>query len=237
MLVTFQNFLTLPLLLSIVSIILPPLVAPSTSSPWNHSRPSNGFNTDDYNDDYDTETTTRPVDPVAKRCKYDLCQEQQPTCQELAASSGCSCPGMSGPNETPDPPTLRKLSQEGSGGVVVYWCAPASTVTHYVVQVKGREGELTAGERRRQLDLGEVEAGTEVCVQAVNRVGVSDRAKHSCTRFQPQSSESVLALKLGIIGGVVTLIVVLVLALLLWRLRIRRKTLARTENGGAEGML
>lgn len=236
MLVAFQNSLTLLLLPSIISLILPPLVAPSTSSPWNHSRPSNG---DDYNDDYDSETppTAKPVDPVAKRCEYNLCQDQLPTCQEIAASLGCSCPGMSGPSDLPDPPTLRKLSQEGSRGVVVYWCAPASTVTHYVVRVKEREVELNADKRRRQMELGEIAAGTEVCVQAVNRAGVSDRAKHSCTRFEPQSSESVLALKLGIIGGVVTLIVLLVLALLLWRLRIRRKTLTRTENGGAEGML
>ncbi|XP_072550196.1 leucine-rich repeat neuronal protein 4 [Salminus brasiliensis] len=237
MLVIFWNSLALPLLLTVISLTLPPLVAPSTSSPWNHSRPSNGIDLDDYSEDYDTAQTAKPLNPVAERCKYDLCQEQQPSCQQLSASTGCSCPGMSGPNELPDPPQLRKLSYEGSRGVVVYWCAPPSTVTHYIVQVEGQKGEIEAGDRKRQMELGEIAAGTEVCVQAVNRAGVSDRAKHSCTRFQPQSSESVLALKLGIIGGVVTLILVLVLALLLWRFRTQRKTLTRTEAGGADRVL
>ncbi|XP_017538646.1 leucine-rich repeat neuronal protein 4 isoform X1 [Pygocentrus nattereri] len=239
MLVAFQNPLRPPLLLSFVLLILPSFVTLSTSSPFNDTAHFHGVNMDDYDEDYDTSPspTTKPVPPVAKRCDYDLCKDQQPSCQQIAAATGCSCPGMSGPHEVPEPPHLRRLSLEGSDRVVVHWCAPASTVTHYLVQVEGQKEGLKAGERSRQIDLGKVASGTEVCVWAVNKAGVSTREKHSCTRFQPESSESGLALRLGIIGGVVALLVVLALALLLWRFRRRRKTLAPTETGGAEMVL
>ncbi|XP_036420635.1 leucine-rich repeat neuronal protein 4 [Colossoma macropomum] len=238
--VAFQKTLRPPLLLSIVLLILPFFVTLSTSSPFNDTGLFHD-NMGDYDDgdDYDISLSpaTKPVPPAAKRCDYDLCKDQQPSCQKLAATTGCSCPGMSGPHEVPDPPHLRWLSQEGSNRVVVHWCAPASTVTHYLVQVEGKKEGLEAGERSRQMDLGKVASGAEVCVLAVNKAGVSTREKHSCTRFQSEISESGLALRLGILGGVVALLVVLALALLLWRFRARRKTLARTETGGAEGVL
>ncbi|KAL6463300.1 hypothetical protein MHYP_G00276910 [Metynnis hypsauchen] len=239
MLVAFRNPLRPPLLLSFVLLILPSFVTLSTSSPSNDTAHLHGVNMDDYNDDDDISPSpaTKPVPPAAKQCNYDLCKEQQPSCQQIAAATGCSCPGMRGPHEVPEPPQLRWLSLEGSDRVVVHWCAPTSTVTHYLVQVEGQKEVLEAGEKSRKIGLGKVASGAEVCVLAVNKVGVSSKEKHSCTHFQPESSESGLALRLGIIGGVVALLVVLTLALLLWRSRTRRKTLARTETGGAEGVL
>lgn len=226
-----------PLLLSIILVILSSFVAPSSSS--NRTRFIDNINMNEYDVDADDETEpTSAPQPAAEQCNYSFCQDQQPSCQQLAALKGCSCPGMSGPSEPPDPPHLHRLSQESSGRVVAHWCAPASTVTHYLVWVEGRDGEMETGETRRQMDIGKIAADAEVCVQAANWAGVSNRVKHSCTRFQPQSSESGLALRLAIIAGVVVvLIVVLVLALLLWRFRTRRKTKARAEAGGAEAVL
>ncbi|KAI4891552.1 hypothetical protein NFI96_034003 [Prochilodus magdalenae] len=238
MMVAFRNPLGPPLLLSIILLILPSFVVPSIS--FNNTNTFKGDDTEDYNNlDYETtpSPSTNPVHPMVERCKYDLCRDQQPSCQQLAITMGCSCPGMSGLHELPAAPHLRRLSRDGSGRVVVHWCAPASMVSHYLVQVAGQKEERLANESRRQMDLGKLEVGTEVCVLAVNMAGTSAKEKHSCAQFQLDTSESSLALRLGLIGGVVALLVVLALALLLWRLRRRRKTLARTDAGGAEGVL
>ncbi|XP_066517361.1 LRRN4 C-terminal-like protein [Hoplias malabaricus] len=220
------------MIFSLILLLLPTLVAASTTS----SRPPNI--SEDYDSDYDITSSpeTKPEDPMVKRCDYDLCQDQQPSCQQLAAAQGCSCPGTSGPDELPESPRLRRLVSEGSGKVKVHWCAPVSTVTHYLVQVMGQK-QLKAEESRRQMEISGVADGAEVCVRAVNGAGISTKAKHSCTRFQSQTSESVLAMRLGIIGGVVVLIMVIALALLVWRLRTRRKSMTRTVTREADGAL
>ncbi|XP_062845083.1 LRRN4 C-terminal-like protein [Trichomycterus rosablanca] len=200
-----------------------------------HPRFSN--TNEDYNDYYGEDllspaTTLKPAG-TPKPCHFDLCQDQQVSCHELAKATGCSCPGISGHFQPPDPPHLRILSSEAPGTVVVHWCAPASAVTHYVVLVGGQDEGRQAGERTRLMDLGDIAPGTEVCVQAVNRAGISARGSLSCARFEPRGPESGLALKLGLIGGAVVLAVVLVLALLTWRCRRRQKAPTRTGNRGA----
>lgn len=231
-----------PLLLSIALLIS--TLASSSSSPHNATRrpgtliPRLSDHAEDYDnvDDDITETTRRPARTAGPFCQYDLCKDQQESCQKLALRLSCSCPGISGPTEPPEPPTFLTLSLENKGVVVVQWCAPPSTVTHYIVRV-GDEGEASeVGENRRMMELGDVAPGTEVCVEAVNRAGVSNRANHSCTRFEPSDSETELAVRLVLIG-VVVVVVVLVLALLLWWCRRRQNTPTRTANSGADMVL
>lgn len=212
------------------------LSSSSSSSSQNGTRPRCPIS-DDYSDC--EETTTEPSSsstseaPELHPCKYDMCVEQQQTCKELAAVTPCLCPGLSPQDNPPSPPHLSGLTQQDDKGLVVHWCAPTSIVTHYIVLVKGKdkviEREIEVKERKRATVLRDVAAGALVCVKAVNIVGNSTQ---SCATFEPQHSDSGLALKLGIIGGVVGLIVLLVLALLLWRHKTWRKSTARNETEG-----
>ncbi|XP_059398303.1 leucine-rich repeat neuronal protein 4-like [Carassius carassius] len=193
---------------------------------------------EDY-EDYTTEppgpSTTNSGGPN-NNCKYDLCVEHQQTCQELASVTGCRCPGLSSAFTPPSPPYLLDLIQQDGKGVVVRWCAPTSIVTHYIVRVRGNgkvmDTNIQVGESKRGAVLEDVEAGAYVCVEAVNKSGVSAKNDKSCAVFEPQNSDSGLALKLGIIGGVVGLILLFILALLLWRHKTRQISTARTETEG-----
>lgn len=170
-------------------------------------------------------------------CQYDFCKDEQESCQKLALTHFCSCPGISGPFDPPDPPMLRSLSLESKGRLVVRWCAPPSVVTRYLVRVGGQDEVLEAKENRRMMELGDIAAGTEVCVQAANMVGVSARESRSCVLFDPSSSETRLAMKLALIGAAVVVAVVIALVLLLWWCMRHRKTPARTANRGTDVVL
>lgn len=174
--------------------------------------------------------------PELYPCDYDMCVEQQKTCKKFAEVTPCLCPGLSPQDNPPSPPDLKHITQQDDKGVVVHWCAPTSTVTHYIVSVKGKDKaidrEIKVEEWERATVLRDVAAGALVCVKAVNLAGVSTENGQSCATFEPQHSDSGLALKLGIIGGVVGLIVLLILALLLWRHKTWRKSTARNEEEG-----
>ncbi|XP_077087304.1 leucine-rich repeat neuronal protein 4 isoform X2 [Siphateles boraxobius] len=210
----------------------------SSSSSQNDTRPRSPLN--DYSD-YE-ENTTEPTSsstsevPEFHPCDYDMCVEQQQTCKELAAVTPCLCPGLSPRDNPPSPPRLSHLTQQDDKGVLVHWCAPTSIITHYIVLVKGKDKvidkEIKVQERKRAVVLRDVAAGALVCVKAVNIAGISTENGQSCATFEPQHSDSGLALKLGIIGGVVGLVVLLILALLLWRHKTLRKSTARNETGG-----
>lgn len=233
-----------PLLLSLALLISSTLASSSSTSSWpqNATRrpgrliPRLSNRGEDYNNEYDdiTETTHKPAGTPAPFCQYDLCKDQQESCQKLALRLSCSCPGISGPAEPPEPPTSWSLSLESRGMVVVRWCAPSSTVTHYLVRV-GDKGEASeAGENRRMMELGDIAPGTEVCVEAVNRAGVSNRESFSCARFDPSSSETALAVRLVLIGVAVVVVVVLTSALLLWWCKRHQNTPTRTANSGTD---
>ncbi|XP_027015346.2 leucine-rich repeat neuronal protein 4 isoform X2 [Tachysurus fulvidraco] len=231
-----------PSLLSIALLISSVLQSSSSSSSLirNSTRrlgaPDPRFNDpdEDYDNIYDetviTKSPRKTTDSQHPPCNYDLCKDQQETCQNLSFALSCSCPGISGPFQPPDPPVLQSLSLDSKGKVVVRWCAPSSTVTHYLVQVDGQVVH-SANVNRRMIELGNLAPGTEVCVKAVNKVGVSTKGTDSCTNFDPNTSETRLIIKLVLIGAAVMLvIVILVVALMLWRCRRHRKTSTRTAN-------
>lgn len=121
--------------------------------------------------------------------------------------------------------------------MVVRWCAPPSTVTHYLVWVRGQDEAREARENRRMMELGDIAPGTQVCVEAVNKVGVSAQESHSCVLFDPSTSEKRLAVRLLLIGVPLVVVVVIALALLLWWCRRHRKSPRQTANRGTDVML
>lgn len=184
---------------------------PSTAAP--------GRSPDYYSEYEDTVTllpdTTAPVGEPAERCVYDPCLEGQTPCSELSDSSHCLCPGLTLPNEAPHAPTLKSVSWNGSE-VVVRWCEPYSYVTAYVVTIGGKERQ-TFGKTRRSGGVGNIDHVSEVCVLAVNNAG----EKGSCMMYQPRDDS--LPLKAGLIGGALGFLLLLLLAVLLWRHKRQRK--------------
>ncbi|XP_029113317.1 LRRN4 C-terminal-like protein [Scleropages formosus] len=168
---------------------------------------------------------TRELNP--KLCDYDRCRDEQVPCELLSESSGCLCPGLSGPRVPPNPPELRSVVREGSA-VVARWCSPASAVLHYRVTVRGGS-PATFGERSRKGVLGQVEPGATVCVEALNAAGSSEK---SCRAYEPPEDGD-LALKAGLTGGALCLLLLLSLAaVLLWRRKARRKAESSSEGVG-----
>nr|XP_020501868.1 leucine-rich repeat neuronal protein 4-like [Labrus bergylta] len=173
----------------------------------------------DY-EDYDLPTMV-PIKPIhpdegkPQRCDYDPCLESQIPCANLSITTGCLCRGVTLHNVAPEAPDLKSVSWEGSE-VVVRWCAPYSYVTAYIVTVGGEQSKKF-GKGERSSGLGDVENVAEVCVSAVNDAGSSEE---SCTMYQPRDSS--LPLKAGLIGGALGFLLLLLLAVLLWRHRRQR---------------
>ncbi|XP_019728850.1 leucine-rich repeat neuronal protein 4 [Hippocampus comes] len=186
---------------------------------------------DDYYDNED-EVATVPTKTISsnggtsKRCDYNPCEEDQPTCFELSVINDCLCPGSTSHLVAPQPPVLKTVTWNGSD-VVLRWCAPHSFVKGYRVTVGGSERQRF-GKERRSGGAGLVESVSEVCVAALNDAGESEG---SCMMYRPK--ERSVALKAGLIGGALGLLLLVLLAVLLWRRRQQRKRQNGIPMGGA----
>ncbi|KAM4546380.1 LRRN4 C-terminal-like protein [Fundulus diaphanus] len=185
--------------------------------------PPNGpiLPTEDYDLLEETVTTVAPVRQSThagplQRCDYNPCREKQTVCEDLAASSGCLCPGFTLHDQRPEPPKLSSVSWNGSA-VVVRWCAPNSYVKNYVVTIGGEEMPLLADDSRSAA-LEQIDHKAEVCVTALNNAGGSER---SCMQYQPSNSS--LPLTAGLIGGALGLLLLILLVALLCRRRRLKK--------------
>lgn len=206
-----------------------------STRPRSHSSVENDYYSvyEDVTNEPPSSSSTQSEIPDLNPCNYDMCVEQQQTCLDLAEATGCLCPGLSNGFTPPSPPRLLPLTQRGDKGVSVHWCAPTSTVIYYNVKVirNGKVMEkIEVEERKRAALLEDVESGMHICVEAVNKGGVSAEDHQSCATFETQNTDTGLALKLGIVGGVVGLILLLILALLLWRQKSRQKFTTRTNT-------
>ncbi|KAK7925513.1 hypothetical protein WMY93_007823 [Mugilogobius chulae] len=183
----------------------------------------------EYFDDFDsTVTSSVPFIPTHsgdafKRCDYKPCLENQPSCYELSASTGCLCPGFTLNNVLPESPSLKTVTLNGSE-VIVEWCEPLSYVTDYVVTVGGQEKHTFSRDKRRG-SIGQVDNVIQVCVSALNNAGESGA---SCTMYQPKDTS--LPLKIGLVGGVLVLLAVLLMVVLVWRRRRQRKQEAHISS-------
>ncbi|XP_026113583.1 LRRN4 C-terminal-like protein [Carassius auratus] len=193
----------------------------------------------EVDDDYDEEnskTTRTPQSPgvttsrvIRRPCDYDPCVVQATPCDKISAETGCLCPGLTGPEERPEAPELREVKLDRSGEVFVHWCAPRSIVTHYEVSLKDGSKQLVFSEYLRNGSLPGVKVGEMVCVAAGNKAGLSEK---SCARYEPPQPDQA-AVSAGIIAGCVGfLLLLLVLAVVLWR----RRTCRKERMGDAEGL-
>lgn len=225
--------LSFPLMIMCLVLIrgYSPLPTTSEAAEMNPMRPrihrrstAGAFSTtpDDYSQ-YEEFTTPPAVLPdtmsqvggTLKRCDYSLCLENQIPCAQLAASTGCLCPGLA-QDTVPEAPLLKSVSWNRSE-VVIQWCAPNSHVTDYIVTVGGQERQRFGKDRRRG-GVGNIDDMSEVCVVAVNEMGESNG---SCQMYQYKDSS--LLLKAGLIGGALGFVLLLLLFILLWRHRRQRK--------------
>lgn len=221
------------ILLCVMECVRSTSVSPSLLQP--HTRVRIIEVEDDYDDEI-SKTTLTPRSPgvttsrvIPRPCDYDPCEVQTTPCEKISALTGCLCPGLTGPEERPEIPKLLEMKLDGSGEVVVHWCAPRSNVTYYEVTIKGREKQHIFGEYLRNGVIPGMKVGETVCVAAGNQAGLSEK---SCTRYDPPQPDRV-ALSAGIVAGSVGfLLLVSALAVVLWR----RRTCRKSGMGEAEGL-
>ncbi|KAM9357054.1 LRRN4 C-terminal-like protein [Symphorus nematophorus] len=221
--------------------------AASTSPPVTRPRIKfiTGLDSDNDYDDYEAHSSppdvvipvrTTLLKQAQPFCRYNPCLEDQEPCAQLAQKTGCLCPGMSGTDMPPHAPRVNALQPiiegENRGKVEVQWCAPSSLVSSYRVVVQGREGEALAFQAMSRRGLvGSLEAGTKVCVEAVNSAGPSVPSDFSCMRYSPPESSDHQLLA-GVIGGGVALLLLLIItAVLLWKYKICQNTKRDSADG------
>ncbi|KAJ8014901.1 hypothetical protein DPEC_G00020590 [Dallia pectoralis] len=237
-------FLLLLLTPDLLSTRLLLIRAVPTSSPVTHHKIQ--YNTEvgfdyDYEDNrdsshsppnYNRAASASPPLVQPKPCDYQPCQENQVPCSQLSSQTGCLCPGRSGDDMPPHSPHLQKLVPAADGRAEIRWCAPSSVVSGYRVLIEHRKEPLHFGADSRRGFLVELEAGVKVCVEAINMAGISAHSELSCLRYEPEDTTN-LALKAGVIGGGLGLLLLLsLIGLLFWR----RKTCGRAGGDSAEGL-
>ncbi|GAA6225315.1 LRRN4 C-terminal-like protein [Lates japonicus] len=217
--------------------------AASASPPITHPRiifmPDFGSDEDDADDDH----SPPPIVPFSARvpltrelCQYDPCSEKQEPCEHLSSRTGCLCPGLSGADMPPHAPRIQALlpvnEGDNRGKVEVQWCAPSSVVSGYIVVVEGSNRyTLEFGDALRQGLVGSLEVGTKVCVEAKNKAGHSTPSDFSCMRYDHSESSDHKLLAWVIGGGVTLLLLVIVAAVTLWKLKMCQKGKRDSTDG------
>uniref|UniRef100_A0A3Q3JU56 Uncharacterized protein n=1 Tax=Monopterus albus TaxID=43700 RepID=A0A3Q3JU56_MONAL len=236
--------LLLRLFLSVLSLLHPHFFthATSTSSPVTRPRIIfiTGLGSDhDYEDDYTSfppEVLSSVKTPLVHQelCKYNPCLENQEPCAHLSAQTGCLCPGFSEADEPPHAPRIQALlpvtEGDDRGKVEVQWCAPSSVVSLYRVAVEGSGGDAQEyGSALRRGLVGSLEAGTKVCVEALNDAGHSSPSEFSCKRYDPPESSDHKLLIWVILGGVALLL--LVISVIFWKLKMCQRGKRDSTDG------
>ncbi|XP_056383124.1 LRRN4 C-terminal-like protein [Hyla sarda] len=196
-----------------------------------------GGSEEDYYDD-DEAPTVAPTSPVTKHsCQYNRCEHLASTCEEIQRQAGgkCLCPGIDGPERTPDSPPIKEVLL-GDSHITINWCSPSSTVRGYRVLHGEPGGSLEKGldvnASFRSYTIDNLHSGSlyTVCVVAFNEAGESqvgdmeDRPDGSmpgpCRTVQTTMQSLYLGLGLGLAAVAVLLVI---LGYCLWR-RKRNKT-------------
>lgn len=181
-------------------------------------------------DDSEEETRDQAAAPLQDgSCDYHPCKHLQTPCAELQRRFRCRCPGLSGADTLPDPPTLRGVSEMTDTSVLIHWCAPNSVVLWYQIHYfeergSGNQSVTDIYATARQHPLYKLSPGTtyHVCVLAVNRAGLSQPQisgwRRSCATFTTKPS-SVLIFWGLCTASALLLVSTLVLSVCLWRQR------------------
>lgn len=179
-------------------------------------------------DDSEEETQGQVAAPHQDvSCDYHPCKHLQTPCAELQRRFRCRCPGLSGENTIPDPPTLQGVSEMTDTSVLIHWCAPNSVVIwyhiHYLAEGgSGNQSVVDIYATARQHPLYKLSPGTtyHVCVLAANRAGLSQPQtsgwRRSCATFTTKPSSVVIFWGLCATSGLL-LVSTLVLSVCLWR--------------------
>lgn len=246
-----KNLAVLLLFLSASPFLHSHLSSHAASSPPPATRPRiifmNDLSSDDiFEDDYldnDNNSSLPEVVHTMKTtklqlhtqlCQHSPCLENQEPCKLISKRTGCLCPGFSAANELPHAPRIHMLQPiskgDNRGKIEVQWCAPSSVVSVYKVLIEGSE-TLEFQEVSRRGLIGFLEAGTKVCVEAVNSAGHSVPSDFSCTRYDPPEFAD-HKLFAGVIGGGVALLLLLIIAaLILWKYQLRKKAKRDSADG------
>ncbi|XP_053316008.1 leucine-rich repeat neuronal protein 4 [Spea bombifrons] len=179
----------------------------------------------EYEDEEAIEQTTTATTPMVP-CDYDHCRHLQKPCFELQQGAECSCPGLTGENVIPDPPSLHEVSQITDTSVQVHWCAPNSVVEKYqlVYYVKGSKNQAVIDNidvTTRQYTLYNLSADTtyHICAVTANKAGASIPENDNLTRFPCAEIKTkpsyviILAVLSALIGLFLAVIIVLSLCL------------------------
>ncbi|XP_044537227.1 LRRN4 C-terminal-like protein [Gracilinanus agilis] len=141
------------------------------------------LSSDDYEEEEEEEGEKTPP-PELGFCDYDRCRHLQVPCKELQGLNGsaCLCPGTSSPSQPPEPPRLGDVRiWPDEGRAEVHWCAPASPVDKYWLDLWEGSDPVRTGPpvlfnntvRRAELE-GLKPGGTYIlCVVASNDAGES----------------------------------------------------------------
>ncbi|XP_052039672.1 leucine-rich repeat neuronal protein 4 [Apodemus sylvaticus] len=162
-------------------------------------------------------------------CDYHPCKHLQTPCAELQRRFRCRCPGLSGEDTIPDPPTLQGVSEVTDTSVLIHWCAPNSVVLWYQIHYfteggSGNQSIMDIYATARQHPLYKLSPGTtyRVCILAANRAGLSQPQvsgwRRSCATFTTKSSSVVIFWGLCTASALL-LVSTLVLSVCLWRQR------------------
>uniref|UniRef100_A0A8C6VKV7 LRRN4 C-terminal like n=1 Tax=Naja naja TaxID=35670 RepID=A0A8C6VKV7_NAJNA len=227
-----------------------PLQGPYTPHPSvNHTplsgpekgSPAASDNYDDYYEDYyDNVQTTEPPRSISPGtltpfCAYDRCKHLQVPCMELSRLSKCLCPGVTGPDVTPD--TRASL----------HWCAPSSTVHLYHLKYRLPGEDFISGpplnSTVRVTVLSDLVPGTEyiLCVVAANQAGSSPTddgvREHGPCRHVRTPAHQMTYVYIAV--GLASVVILGVVSVLLWRFYIWKwnclvAACSSNENSGSK---
>ncbi|XP_063001744.1 LRRN4 C-terminal-like protein [Elgaria multicarinata webbii] len=211
------------------------------------SPPTTAHPFQDYPDDYDYDNTVkpqtpRPARPPLRPCAYNHCQHLQVPCVELSYATGCSCPGVTGPNVAPEPPRLENVLVSETGASL-HWCAPSSTVQEYRLQYRPVDGAFASGPALNNTFRLTAVSGLSpnreylFCIVASNQAGASrtddgEKEHGPCRIVRTPARQMPYAY---VAAGLASALVLVVVSALSWHFFCRRKK--RVPRGSLDNIL
>ncbi|XP_072436237.1 leucine-rich repeat neuronal protein 4-like [Chiloscyllium punctatum] len=164
-------------------------------------------------------------------CNYDPCRHWQVPCHDLQHLTGCSCPGISGPDIPPDPVKIQRVIKISDNSAEIYWCAPSSTVLHYYIIYQSDDNRqlyktdnINPTYRRYTLHDLTSDSTYHTCVVAVNKAGSSAASsiwpsKGPCYIFKTKPNYNNIFYIASTVIIAILFILVIILSVCLCRIR------------------